>query len=404
MKNNDLKQEKAKKVEGENLPQIVRVKDFIFRNYDIRFNEIQNEYEIKAKNETNYKILNEDSLMFEILSNNYKISEKHLRFILGSDFVPKINAIRDYFEGLGTWQAQSKDGGITCENDYIGQLCSYIKLKNEEEREQFEYHFRKHLIRCVACSLGLDFNKQCFVIVSSIQNIGKSSFIRFLLPPKLGENFYSETFRPESKDSMIDLSRLFILNIDELANLSKHDIDLVKKHFSTDRINERLPFGRKNSYLKRIVNFFATTNNDEFLTDETGSVRWICFEIVAIDFNYSQNINIDDVWRQAYNLLNQGEAYQLTKEDIELNEKRNKKHQKTSVEYDLIVKHFAEDTEKKPHNFITSTEVYIYLTEKYPTIRIFPNNIGKALKIIASQKSFRRNGGESIKGYFLQNL
>jgi len=50
----------------------------------------------------------------------------------------------------------------------------------------------------------------------------------------------------------------------------------------------------------------------EFLTDSTGSVRWLCFKIHSINHDYNnyitgvQEVNIDDGWSQAYALYRAG--------------------------------------------------------------------------------------------------
>ena len=41
-------------------------------------------------------------------------------------------------------------------------------------------------------------------------------------------------------------------------------------------------------------------NMTEFLSDPTGNVRWIHFEINRIEWNYSKEVDIDTVWAQAY--------------------------------------------------------------------------------------------------------
>ena len=43
-------------------------------------------------------------------------------------------------------------------------------------------------------------------------------------------------------------------------------------------INERLPYERKAENLPRILLVYWSNNMVDFLTDETGSVRWIIFE------------------------------------------------------------------------------------------------------------------------------
>ena len=77
----------------------------------------------------------------------------------------------------------------------------------------------------------------------------------------------------------------------------------------------------------RTSSFCGSTNRSDFLTDETGSVRWIIFEVFEIDFNYSKEININQVWAQAYHNAFERKNYnpELTAEDLIENEKRNMK-------------------------------------------------------------------------------
>ena len=95
------------------------------------------------------------------------------------------------------------------------------------------------------------------------------------------------------KDARILLCKNFLINLDELSSLAKKEINTLKSYFSKDQINERLPYDRKNTILPRISSFIGSTNRDTFLDDETGSVRWLCFQITGINWNYRQEINID---------------------------------------------------------------------------------------------------------------
>ena len=61
----------------------------------------------------------------------------------------------------------------------------------------------------------------------------------------------------------------------------------------------------------RRANFIGSTNKDEFLTDETGSVRFVCIELIdKLNFSYKTEMKIDDVWRQAYSLYKNGEYHE----------------------------------------------------------------------------------------------
>lgn len=87
---------------------------------------------------------------------------------------------------------------------------------------------------------------------------------------------------------MIALIENFIINLDELATFSKVEIGQLKSVLSKSFVKERHPFERKAKKLPRRASFIGSTNMTEFLTDPTGNVRWIPFEVFDIDWKYSK--------------------------------------------------------------------------------------------------------------------
>lgn len=256
------------------------------------------------------------------------------------------------------------------------------------------------MVRTVACALDENyFNKQALIIVQEKQNSGKSTFIRFLCPPELVEYIAEDV--TTDKDSRILLVKNFIINLDELDKLNKKEIAAVKSFISKVQINERLPYDRKNTILKRRASFFGSTNNFEILDDPTGSVRWLCFEINGINFNYSKEVEINQVWAEAHHLYKSGFQFELTKEEIKQNEDRNKRFQVLSMERELIAKLFEPDEEKHFNNFMTATDVLDKL-QGLSNIghKLNKIQVGKALNSLDFPKG---QATESrISGYYLK--
>ena len=124
-------------------------------------------------------------------------------------------------------------------------------------------------------------------------------------------------------------------------------------------VKVRLPYGERPELLKRRCNFVASTNRMEFLNDETGSVRWVCFWITKIDHDYSKKIDINKVWAQAYHLFKETNFnYQLTPAEIEENEQANKTFIIRSPEMELIQKFMIPAT-KEEHDEETSLIKFI---------------------------------------------
>jgi predicted P-loop ATPase len=233
-------------------------------------------------------------------------------------------------------------------------------------------------VRAVRCALEKEyFNKQCLVLVHPQQNSGKSTWCRFLCPPTLSKYFAEDM--TTDKDARIQLTRNFLINLDELSILAKKEINALKAYFSKTMINERLPYDRKNSTLYRTCSFIGSTNRATFLNDETGSVRWLCFELTGkIDFSYSKKVDIDKVWAQAYYLAYIDENFypELSIQDIMDNEERNKSYREASMEEELLCKYYMISDD--PVDFVTASDIVIKLSCINTRLNIY--NMGRALR------------------------
>lgn len=361
--------------------------DYLSQNYDIRHNITANEIELSKKNKNEWLPCNENSLWIEMQKKSIKVPASTLEKILKSDFVPKFNPLIDYFENLPAWDDKT---------DYIKQYANYITLASGENREQFDYHFKKWCVRSVKCATDDNyFNKNAFVLSDDGkgQNIGKTTWIRNLCPGTLS-NYLVDNLPKDEKDAKIVLTQNFIINLDELAALSKQEINTLKSLFSADKIKVRFPYDKKDTVVRRVGNFIGSTNQTTFLHDETGSVRWLCFVADKIDFNYKENFNIDNLWSQAYALSNdQNFEEKLTAKDIQLNEIRNSKFQVQTPEIDLIRKFLEIPSDIKETEFLSATEIQNYLNDFARSVRLTPVGIGKALKSLKFNYSRNSAGG-----------
>lgn len=361
------------------------VEDYLSKKYDLRYNSISLTLEISLKNKNDWNEVNENSLWLELQKQRIKIPINHLLAVLKSDFVNKYNPVLDYFDNLPKW-----DGDI----DYIKKFSEYVILEENEDKSQFEYHFKKWCIRSVKCATDKDyFNKQAFILTDDGlgQNIGKTSWCRFLCPEKLS-NYIAQDIPDQEKDARLLFAKNFLINLDELASLSRKEINKLKSYFSLDKINERLPYDRKNSILPRISNFIGSTNMSTFLHDETGSVRWLCFIVKSINWSYKNEFIIDNLWAQAYTILKKSNFdYDLSKEDINQNEIRNQKFQFSSTEKELIMTYFEVPTDHINSEFLTASDIIQRINAKTIGFRLNNVAVGKALKSLGFQRVKQNN-------------
>lgn len=361
--------------------------EYLEAKYDITYNEISHDFQIAFKNSKELKYLNLNSLIIELAKAGVDIPTGKLEILIRSEWIPKYNPVKEYFESLPKWDGE----------DHILKLASYVPTY---EKEAFNYHFKKWLVRTLKCALEISyFNKQAFILSHQGQNSGKSTWCRFLCPPELAE-FMAEDISND-KDARIQLCRNFLYNLDELAVLSKKDVNALKSFFSKTFINERLPYDRKNTTLPRICSFVGSTNMSSFLNDETGSVRWLCFELKdKIDFAYSKEIDINMVWSQAYHLAYSSLNFnpELTIKDIQENDERNKRYTKLTSEQEIIAKYYEKSTDMK--DFKTASDVMV-ATSCF-NLRLNHINIGRALAGFGFQKV--KHPKRQVYGYLAKSL
>ena len=375
-----------------------RVSEIIryLERYDIRMNIVTNLLEYAPTGKKDFKILNENDLMLELRLVGMKGLKDDLNAFFGSSMVKEYDPFLHYFEGLQTW---------TGESDHIEKIANYVTASDDQDF--FNTMFKKHLVRAVACALHEKvFNKHCFTLVGK-QNDGKSTFVRFLCPTVLQE-YFKDGIRFENKDADIALTENLIINLDELATFSKQDINRIKEVFSKEKVKARRPFAKREITMTRRASFFASTNDDEFLTDTTGNVRWLVFNIESINHdgggrNGYQSVNINEVWAQAFTLYKQGFKYQLTKEELERSEEKNKSHMVDTFEMQLLRATYKAATKEKYDAFMTTGEIKQKMELENKGNILLPN-IGKALTFLGFKKgNERRKEKENMpyKGYYV---
>jgi predicted P-loop ATPase len=370
----------------------IRLERYLTDKFNFRLNEITGSIEFKKKGEREWDELNEFNIYRQLKLEGFKSNLNELIYLLKSDYVERYNPFLSYFESLPHWVESE---------DYIKKLCSYVKVRNAV---RFEKHFKKWLVRSIKCALEDNYcNKNAIILVHELQNSGKTTFIRFLCPPAL-KNYMTENISFD-KDSLIALIENFIINLDELATFTKVEINSLKSILSKSFIKERHPFERKAKKLSRRASFIGSTNMTEFLTDPTGNVRWIPFEITGIDWDYSRDINIDIVWAQAYALYKSGFNGDVTAEEVKENEEENRQFTTVTVEMELVIKYYTPGTKENHDQFLTTGEIEIALRKETDgMIKISNNQLGKALRMLAYTRDNRYSKGKEypIKAYYLK--
>ena len=126
--------------------------------------------------------------------------------------------------------------------------------------------------------------------------------------------------------------------------------------------------------------------------------RWLCFRINSINWDYRAQVDINRVWAQAYALA-QDRTFdgELSRDDIIANEERNKDFQILSREKALIHKFFKQPKNEFDREFMTATDIDLYLRARTSELRLTTIGIGKAMKGLG----YERIKQDGIYGYFV---
>lgn len=316
-----------------------------------------------------------------------------IKLILNSDFVTDYDPLKTYFLNLHQWDQKT---------DYIQQFASHVKC---EDQMYFETMFKKHIVRSVAQVMNSSLiNRFVLVLVGEKQATGKSTFIRTLSPFALGE-YYTEAKVRDDKDGQFAFAENFIYNIEELSDMKNHDVNRLKAMISSAVIKERKPYAHEVKAVARRCSFFGSTNNSQFLTD-TENTRWLCHNVKSIDWGYT-NINIHDLWSQAFHLYMNGFESQLSVEESDKQRENNKTHEVTDAGKELISRMFKVcGKHEEKSKFFTNTDILEIITaETDGKVRnLNERKVGINMTQLGFEKDRKRVNGHIVRGYYARQI
>ncbi len=109
-----------------------------------------------------------------------------------------------------------------------------------------------------------------------------------------------------------------MLELSELQSFSKSEIEHIKAFMSRTEDRARMAYGRRVQTYKRQTVFVGTTNDTEYLKDDTGNRRFwpVKCEIDLVDFEKLANER-DQLWAEAVVRYREGEKLYFDDPEIE---------------------------------------------------------------------------------------
>jgi hypothetical protein len=147
------------------------------------------------------------------------------------------------------------------------------------------------------------------------QGIGKTSWFLSLVPKGLGFAKDGMILRPDSPDSVRQVTANWLVELGELdATFRKSDIAALKAFITQASDTYRLPYARKNTVNPRRTVFFASVNDSKFLSDNTGNRRYWTIDCLNID--YKHQIDMQQFWAEVKTLYEAGESWFLDEAEL----------------------------------------------------------------------------------------
>ncbi len=370
--------------EEEEKPSFIdRLENFLNFRYHFRYNIVTGKMEYKAVKSKIWKPITdfvENSILREILKAKVKCNINTLRNLLHSDYCQQYDPFKDYFDSL-----------VNNENDfdYITELANTITTTRQD---LWQVCFKKWFVAMVACVTNEKAINQTVIVFSGKQGIGKTTWIEKLIPKPLREYMFSGTINPNNKDTLIHLAECMLINLDELENLNRTEIGTLKELITKTHIRMRKAYGHNNETLPRRASFAGSVNTAQFLNDTTGSRRFLCFEVEAIE--YTHNIDINLAYAQAKQLYQDGFRFWFNQEEIKEINTNNEQYQIRSPEEELLLTWFEVADKETANTFLNATQIGAKLADK-AKLNITDGTVmklGKALKKHGYLRLSKKNG------------
>ena len=309
--------------------------------------------------------------------------------VINSDFVPLHNPFTSYLNSLPPW-----DG----ENNAILDLSMTVTVKGPpEEQLLFYICLRKWLVAMIAGWLDEKVVNEEILVFVGRQGIYKTTWFERLLPQELRPYFHSNAnFGKMNTDEILKLSMYGLICCEELDTMTPSEMNRLKWAVTTKETNERKAYAHSPERRLHIASYCGTGNNLQFIDDDTGTRRWLPFEVESIRSPREFPFDHKAIFSQAYALYQQGFQYWFDNRQSELIHRRNERYEVAKVERELIGKYYHLPSESVKGEFVSSADILQNIGGAL-TQRLTLNKLGRAM----SSLGFERQRKQGKWGYIV---
>jgi len=377
-----------------------RIEEFLLRNYLFRFNTIKCRAEY-----TDMRDMNNYFPVSRITINSFRreldkvsgiiTSGENLRSILESNFAPKVNPIREYFQKLPRVHFTNEG--------HIIRLASTVTVVNSDKWLEYLIKWLVAVVANALCEVGCQ-NHTCLVLTGE-QGRYKTTWLDHLCPTSLKSYLYTGKIDPQCKDTQTYIAEYLFINIDDqLKALNKRDENELKNLITTPCVKYRRPYDIFIEEYSHLASFMASVNGNDFLTDPTGSRRFLPFEVLKIDIEAALTINMDDVFSEVMFLYDSNCQYWFDEKEIAELYVENSRFNVQTTEYEFLLIYFEKPMVKNLDSFMTTAQILSHL-RNCVQINLSEKKMGEALKKAGFERAEKRiNASYPVYGYYIKKV
>ena len=293
----------------------------------------------------------------------------------------RYHPVKEYLEGL------TFDGGTP-----IADLAGYFTDKDKV----FALWLRRWLIGAIA--KVYEGSQNPMLVLNAKQGVGKSVFARWL-GSGLPDYFVEGPINPDDKDSHIRLMSNWIWEVAELGSTTrKADREALKFFISQSEVTIRKPYGKYDVHKRAMASLMGTVNDEGgILSDKTGNRRFLIADVLDIDWAYTDQVDINQVWAEAAIAYHDGERWELSKSERETATKINVQYEMDDPIEGLLLEYFKVDPTEK-HRWMPSAVILQTLEANGLRGNTRANSMGLA-NVMAKLGVKKKKGPNSQKQY-----
>ena len=255
-----------------------------------------------------------DTWYCRLKAQGLKVSAGDVKSLIFSrDFCPDYDACREWLDGLKPWNPDT-------DPDYLGDFyVGHLEFGDPDNEPFYDQMLKKWHVGMVALMLGRISENPQMPIFKGLQHIGKTYFVRHILPPELSD--YRLEVGPSEridKDFIISLSETPLILFDEISFGSNQKNEAFKYIVTSSRSNVRDSYARFRELRERRASLIATTNEDNFIRSTEGTRRYLVIDLKdTVDLD-AFPLPYEGAYAQALYLLDHGFQPKPTHDESQL--------------------------------------------------------------------------------------